>query len=106
MLCGCSTKISASTTNQDEDAFTDRKSGFFALWYRPAYTRLNIGWLEADKPYAMGTVPAVFVKKLKAVQRVQWVNVCLGAHECDLCPAETAPQGNGEVRIPGESGIA
>ncbi|MEU9165661.1 hypothetical protein AB0D29_35970 [Streptomyces sp. NPDC048424] len=29
--------------DEDEDAFTDRESGFYTLWYRPAYTRLNIG---------------------------------------------------------------
>ena len=91
---------------QDEDAFTHRESGSYALWYRPAYTRLNIGWLEAGKPYSTGSVPAVFVAKLKAVQEVQWMNVCLGLHECDLCPEEGAPEGNGEVRIPGEAGIA
>ncbi|MGC0397504.1 hypothetical protein RKD27_000148 [Streptomyces sp. SAI-126] len=91
---------------QDEDSFTDSESGFYALWYRPAYARLNVGWLEAGKPYSTGTVPTEFVEKLKAVQGVQWVNVCLGVHECDLCPQEEAPEGNGEMRIPGESGIA
>ncbi|GAB2745436.1 hypothetical protein [Streptomyces bullii] len=91
---------------RDEDAFTDRESGFYALWYRPAYTRLNIGWLEAGKPYSTGTVPTVVVEKLKAVQEVQWMNVCLGVHECDLCPAGEAPEGNGEVRIPGGPGFA
>lgn len=34
------------------------------------------------------------------------MNVCLGVHECDLCPADEAPEGNGEVRIPGGRGIA
>ncbi|MFH8282701.1 DUF7919 family protein [Streptomyces antibioticus] len=91
---------------QDEDEFTDKESGFYALWYRPAYTRLNIGWLEAGKPYPTGAVPAAFVEKLKAVQEVQWINICLGMHECDLCPEESAPEGNGEVRIPGVSGTA
>jgi hypothetical protein len=91
---------------QDEDAFTDRESGLCALWFRPAYSRLNIGWLEAGRPYSTGAVPAVFVEKLKAVQEVQWMNVCLGLHTCDLCPEEEAPEGNGEVRIPGEPGVA
>ncbi|WP_251054954.1 hypothetical protein [Streptomyces sp. ISL-66] len=63
---------------QDEDAFTDRESGVYALWYRPAYTRLNIGWLEVSKPYSTGTAPTVFVEKLKAVEEVQRLNVCLG----------------------------
>ncbi len=27
-----------------------------------------------------------FVEKLKAVQEIQRMNACLGAHECDLCP--------------------
>jgi hypothetical protein len=90
---------------QDEEAFTDRESCFYELWYRPAYTRLNVGWLEAGKPYPTGPVPPAFVERLKAVQQVQWVNVCLGTHECDLCPAPEAPEGNGEVRIPGEPGV-
>ncbi|MCF3133841.1 DUF7919 family protein [Streptomyces olivochromogenes] len=90
----------------DNDSFTDMESGFHGLWYRPAYARLNIGWLEAGKPFTAGVVPAAFMEKLNAVQRVQWMNVCLGVHECDLCPAEEGPEGNGEVRIPGESGIA
>lgn len=34
------------------------------------------------------------------------MNVCLGVHECDLCPEDEAPEGNGEVRIPGEPGVA
>ncbi|MFE2149246.1 hypothetical protein ACFXAO_04345 [Streptomyces lavendulae] len=46
------------------------------------------------------------MKKLKAVQEVQWMNVCLGVHECDLCPEDEAPDGNGEVRIPGGPGVA
>ncbi|GAA3794998.1 hypothetical protein ACFS5L_30700 [Streptomyces phyllanthi] len=91
-----------------EDEFTDRESGFFGLSYRPAYTRLNVGWLEAGRPYPVGPVPAGFVEKLKAVQAVQWMNVCLGTHECDLCPVEETgrPEGNGEVRVPGPPGIA
>ncbi|MFD7864388.1 hypothetical protein [Streptomyces sp. NPDC059783] len=91
---------------RDEDEFTDRESGFLALWYHPAYIRLNIGWLEAGKPYSTGTVPAVFVEKLKAVQEAQRMNFCLGVHECDLCPEGGAPEGNGEVRIPGAPGVA
>lgn len=34
------------------------------------------------------------------------MNACLGVHECDLCPTGEGPEGNGEVRIPGSSGIA
>jgi hypothetical protein len=80
---------------QDEDSFMDRESGFYGLWYRPAYTRLNIGWLEAGKPYSTGTVPTVFVEKLKAVQEVQWMNVCLGVHACDLCLRTRLRKGTG-----------
>ncbi|MFF5155532.1 hypothetical protein ACFY3N_04540 [Streptomyces sp. NPDC000348] len=92
----------------DDDTFTDLESGFHGLRYRPAYTRLNVGRLEAGEPYPTGPVPEGFVEKLKAVHRVQRMNVCLGAHECDLCPAgdEPAPEGNGELRIPGDPGIA
>jgi hypothetical protein len=92
-------------TYRDEDTFDDRES-FRGLSYHPAYTRLNVGWLEAGKPYPTGPVPAGFPDKLRAVQEVQWMNVCLGFHDCDLCPAEQAPQGNGEIRIPGEPGTA
>ncbi|MEV7389684.1 hypothetical protein [Streptomyces sp. NPDC091215] len=90
----------------DNDSFTDLESGFYALWYRPAYTRLNIGWLEVGKPYSTGTVSTAFVEQLKAVQKVQWMNVCLGVHRCDLCREEDALEGNGEIRIPGKPGIA
>ncbi|WP_455908035.1 DUF7919 family protein [Streptomyces cinereoruber] len=65
-----------------------------------------MGWLETGKPYSTGTVPAVFVEKLKTVQEAPWMNVCLGVHECDLRPEEEAPEGNGEVRIPGVPGVA
>ena len=51
-------------------------------------------------------MPGGFVEKLAAIQRIQWMNVCLGVHECDLCPPGEGPEGNGEVRIPGEPGIA
>ncbi|MFE6868179.1 hypothetical protein ACFVFS_16640 [Kitasatospora sp. NPDC057692] len=91
---------------QPKDSFGDPESGVFGLWYRPSYTRLNVGWLEAGRPYATGPVPPAFVAKLDAIQEVQWMNVCLGVHDCDLCPEEDAPEGNGEVRIPGGPGIA
>jgi nucleoside diphosphate kinase len=90
----------------DDDAFTDPQSGFHALWYRPAYTRLTVGWLAAGRPYPTGPVPPAFVEKLTAVQEVHRMNECLGFHACDLCPADMAPEGNGEVRIPGAPGIA
>ncbi|WP_328417009.1 hypothetical protein OG470_28080 [Micromonospora sp. NBC_00389] len=89
-----------------EDEFTDRESGFRSLSFRPSYLRLNVGWLEAGRPYRMGPVPAVFVQKLGDVQAVQSMNVCLGMHECDLCPPDEIHDGNGEVRIPGAAGVA
>lgn len=89
-----------------DDAFTDRESGFYALWYRPSYARLNVGWLEAGQPYPTGPVPDGLVAKLEAVREVQWMNECLGVHDCDLCPPGEGPSGNGEVRIPGAPGIA
>lgn len=91
---------------QDDDTFTHRESGFHGLSHRPAYTRLNVGWLEVGRPYAKGVVPAVFVEKLEAVRRVQWMNVCLGVQACDLCTGEEVAEGNGELRIPGEPGVA
>ncbi|WSA35870.1 hypothetical protein OIE14_29575 [Micromonospora peucetia] len=91
---------------QVEEEFTDRESGFYGLTFRPAYTRLNIGWLEAGRPYTAGPVPAAFTEKLKGIQAVQWMNVCLGVHECDLCAPGYACEGNGEVRIPGTPGTA
>ncbi|RAY10806.1 hypothetical protein DPM19_33570 [Actinomadura craniellae] len=90
----------------DEDSFEDRETNFYGLTYRPAYARLNVGWLEAGRLYPTGPVPEAFVEKLKAVQAVQWMNVCRGLHACDLCPPEEAPKGNGEVRIPGAPEIA
>ncbi|MCE0447034.1 hypothetical protein LT493_29125 [Streptomyces tricolor] len=87
-------------TYQDEDTFEDRES-FRALWYRPEYVRLNVGWLEAGRPYATGPVPAGFVERLRAVQQVQRMNICLGVHACDLCPEAAAPEGNGGDTDPG-----
>lgn len=49
-----------------EDSFEDRDSGFYALWYRPAYARLNVGWLEAGRPYPTSPVPEGIVEKLEA----------------------------------------
>ncbi|SEO35201.1 DUF7919 family protein [Actinacidiphila rubida] len=91
---------------QAEDSFTDRESGFYALWYRPAYARLNVGWLAAGRPYPPGPVPAGFVEKLDLLLGIQWMNQCLGKHECDLCPPGEGPEGNGELRIPGAPGVA
>ncbi|MER7705039.1 hypothetical protein ABTX81_19355 [Kitasatospora sp. NPDC097605] len=91
---------------QPYDTFDDPESGVCALRYRPTYTRLNVGWLEAGHPYPTGPVPPAFLEKLKAVQKVQWMNVCLGRHDCDLCPDGETPEGNGEVRIPGGPGTA
>jgi hypothetical protein len=92
----------------NDDTFTDPESGFHGLCHRPAYTRLNVGRPEAGKPYATGPVPDGFAEKPEAVRRVQRMNVCLGVHECDLCPAghEPPPEGNGELRIPDAPGIA
>lgn len=90
----------------DDDSFIDGESGFYGVSFRPTYTRLNVGWLEAGRPYPTGSVPAAFTERLKAVQAVHRMNICLGVHECDLCPPEDAPEGNGEVRIPGSPGIA
>src|SRR5262245_43581448 len=53
----------------DDDVFIDQESGFYGLRYRPAYPRLNVGWLQAGKPYPTGTVPAAFAEKLTAVQK-------------------------------------
>ncbi|POX44194.1 hypothetical protein C3489_36840 [Streptomyces sp. Ru71] len=50
-----------------EDSFTDRESGFYALRYRPAYSRLNVGWLEAGRPYRRGPVPPEFVENCSAL---------------------------------------
>ncbi|MET9210684.1 MULTISPECIES: DUF7919 family protein [unclassified Nocardia] len=93
-------------TYDDEDSFIDIESGYKAAWFRPTYTRLNVGWLAAGHPYPTGTVPHKFVEKLHAVQRVQMMNYCLGLHACDLCPAAEAPEHSGEVRIPGAPGTA
>ncbi|MEU8392691.1 hypothetical protein [Micromonospora sp. NPDC048843] len=90
----------------DDDEFTDRASDLRSLSFRPWYARLNVGWLEAGRPYRTGPVAAAFVKKLRDVQAVQWMNVCLGMHECDLCPSDEMHEGTGEIRIPGAPGVA
>lgn len=90
----------------DTDSFRAGEPGRYVT-FRPAYTRLNVGWLEAGRPYPTGPLPEAFVEKLAAVQDAQRMNICRGFHVCDLCPpGKRSPKGNGEIRIPGEPGSA
>lgn len=89
----------------DDEAFEDSESTGWVC-FRPQYTRLNVGWLEADQPYATGSVPGGLTEKLEAVRQVLRVNLCRGYHECGFCFQTAVEEGNGEIRIPGEPGIA
>ncbi len=91
-------------TYQDVDTFGDRES-FRELWYRPEYIRLNVGWLQAGKPYPTararglrgeaGGHPAGPVdERLPRRPRVRPVS------------RGGRPGRNGEIRIPGEAGVA
>ncbi|SBT42774.1 DUF7919 family protein [Micromonospora auratinigra] len=90
-----------------EEHFTDREPPFGDVSFRPAYARLAVGWLAAGRPYPVGPVPAALTRRLAVIGAVQRVNLCLGYHECDLCPpGQRPPEGNGELRVPGAPGVA
>ncbi|MFB6837415.1 hypothetical protein [Streptomyces sp. NPDC056361] len=106
---------------EDGDVFTEGGPGVRFVTVRDAYRRLNVGWLEAGRPWAAGPVPEEFTSKLLTVLEEQAVNQALGLHECDLCPEllddarpwyeprpghRCASAGAGEIRVPGEPGTA
>ncbi|MFJ9799918.1 hypothetical protein [Streptomyces sp. NPDC101145] len=103
------------------DVFTEVGTGTRFVTVRDAYRRLNVGWLEADRPWTAGPVPARFASGLLALLEAQAVNEALGLHECDLCPEplddahpwyeprpghRCASAGTGEIRVPGAPGTA
>ncbi|MGW7445046.1 DUF7919 family protein [Kitasatospora sp. NPDC054795] len=103
-----------SYSDNDRDTFTDMTTGYRFVSFKVPYTRINVGWLDAEELWSAGPVPAAFAEKLQAVLAVQAVNECLGYHDCDLCP-DIPPAdeqtwrrpghvraciGNGEIRVP------
>lgn len=103
----------------EEDVFSDSLDSFRFVNFRPAYGRLNVGWLESGHPWARGHVPEEFVARLLAIIKTQQVNEMMGHHECDLCstplpdrhpwyvprPGQRHPAaGTGEIRVPGIPG--
>lgn len=74
--------------------------------FTPAYTRLNIGWLDAAQIYSQGAVPAELISSLAWLASGQRINVMRGFHVCQFCrSADTEIRGNGELRVPGEPGV-
>jgi hypothetical protein len=62
----------------------------------------NVGWLEADRPFATGPVGSplrqrVFVSRLRAAAAAPTGPMFVGTHRCGLCPTG-GPAGSGEVR--------
>ncbi|MCC9312328.1 hypothetical protein LN042_35625 [Kitasatospora sp. RB6PN24] len=109
-----------SYLDHGRDTFTDMTTGYRFVSFKAPYTRINIGWLDANKPWTAGPVPAAFAEKLQAILAIQAVNECLGYHDCDLCPELPRPDeqtwrrlghiracsGNGEIRLPAQQGAA
>ena len=56
----------------------------------------SVGWLDAAQPFARGAVEDDLVSRLES-RAAEPINLCRGLHRCNLCAAETGPEGNGEV---------
>ncbi|MFD8508857.1 hypothetical protein ACFV2L_39980 [Streptomyces sp. NPDC059687] len=69
------------------EVFSDHVDGMRFVSFRPAYERLNVGWLESGHRWTAGPAPQAFTDGLQAILESQEVNAKLGLHECDLCPA-------------------
>jgi hypothetical protein len=80
---------------------------------------LNVGWLSRDRPFARGPVPKAFAHALRLMASDP-VEVTRGCHVCEFCePPEdiiaAEPRylevwemfrcGNGEIHVPGQSGV-
>ncbi|MBA2811778.1 hypothetical protein E0500_031780 [Streptomyces sp. KM273126] len=108
--------LSTYSYSDDGDIFTDCTTGMRFVSFQPAYERLNVGWLEAARPWTQGTAPDGFTDKLLEILAAQEVNSMLGLHYCGLCPtlldgshqpgSSRASAGTGEIRVPGPPGIA
>ncbi|MCZ0990755.1 hypothetical protein [Streptomyces diastatochromogenes] len=103
------------------DQFSDVTDGMRFVSFRPLYARLNVGWLEAGRPWSSGPAPQDFTDRLLAILGAQEVNAMLGLHACDLCATPLpdshpwyvprpghlrASAGTGEIRVPGPRGTA
>ncbi|NYV74715.1 hypothetical protein [Streptomyces sp. UH6] len=104
-----------------DEVFGDLTDGMRFVRFRPAYDRLNVGWLDGSRPWPAGEAPAGFTRRLLEIVDAQRVNQVLGLHECGLCPAslpaadpwyvprpgQLCPSaGTGEIRVPGPPGTA
>ncbi|MGX1544627.1 DUF7919 family protein [Streptomyces adustus] len=113
--------LSAYAYSDADDIFGDPTTGVRFVSFRPAYERLNVGWLEAGRPWTRGRGPEGFTDKLLEILAAQQVNEMLGLHCCDLCGAapfdshpwftprpghRCAAAGTGELRVPGPPGVA
>ncbi|MFF3013426.1 hypothetical protein [Streptomyces sp. NPDC057939] len=110
--------MSPYTYAGDEDTFSDADDPLRDVCFRPAYERLNIGWLSAEHPWPSGPAPTGFVDRLLTILESQQVNAMLGLHDCDLCTEplpfshpwyeprsghRCASEATGEIRVPNTS---
>ena len=71
---------------------------------------VNVGWLSKDAPFPVGDVPADFAARLAQLV-LNPVRVFHGSHTCEFCPdiregsRRLTPDGNGEIRVPGDGGV-
>jgi hypothetical protein len=81
---------------------------------------VNVGWLEATEPFAVGSVEPEFVDRLAELCR-DGVNRTRGFHRCSLCPQPAPPElaeptsvrssggdyfvGSAEIRVRGRNGV-
>jgi len=89
---------------EPEDTFWEGE-GTRVVTFTPRYTRINVGWLAAGHPFAVGSPPPGFVEQLDRMLHGQYVNPALGMHPCELCDAADedtpgAPRGGSEIRVP------
>ncbi len=85
------------------------------LDYRPRYERLNVGWLDASRPFNRGPVPEWFADTLLDVVGHPPVNEMRGLHNCEFCPpgvdtiADPRPGRSWlayyEIRVPAGPGV-
>ncbi|WP_143660363.1 hypothetical protein [Streptomyces sp. JHA26] len=76
-------------------------------------TRLNVGWLDREHPFAVGLAPAGLISALVRHAR-EPINVQRGMHFCNLCPSfhvarknttrEDLFIGSGEILVAGCEG--
>jgi hypothetical protein len=61
----------------------------------------SVGWLEIGHEFPTGSSSAEFISALHGhLANPFGVWYFMGSHECELCPPDQGPSGNGELYIP------